>query len=76
VSEQLSSSLEAGTSEGSTSTSTSRPMALITLEQRAALLEFLAKQPYQEVAGGIDFLKNAIIINVNFTGDDAQSDDG
>lgn len=50
-------------------TSNSRTMVLISLEQRGALLEYLAKQPYQDVAGGIEFLRNAIPINVNFTND-------
>ena len=51
----------------------SRPMALITLEQRSALIEYLAKQPYQEVANGIKFLTNAPIVTVNFT-DNSSSD--
>lgn len=43
---------------------TSRTMFLITLEQRAALLEFLARQPYVDVAGGVDFLRQAPLVNV------------
>jgi hypothetical protein len=27
----------------------------------------MAKQPYQDVANGIDFLRNAPVINVNLT---------
>jgi len=44
----------------------SRTMFLITLEQRAALLEFLAKQPYADVAGGVTFLSQAPTVNVRF----------
>ena len=54
---------------------TSRVMVLLTLEQRAALLEYLAKQPYQDVANGIDFLRNALTINVTFaSGDETKTD--
>jgi len=48
-------------------------MVLITLEQRAALLDYLAQQPYKDVAGGIDFLRQALTINVRFS-PDASSD--
>ena len=40
------------------------PMVLITLPQRAALIEYLAKQPYADVASGIEFLRDAPQINV------------
>ncbi len=43
------------------------PMVLITLPQRAALIEYLAKQPYADVANGIEFLKTAPQINVTIT---------
>jgi hypothetical protein len=42
-------------------------MVLITLPQRAALIEYLAKQPYADVANGIEFLKTAPQINVTIT---------
>jgi len=35
--------------------------------QRNALIEYMAKQPYKDVANGIDFLRNAPVINVNLT---------
>lgn len=40
------------------------PMVLITLPQRAALIEFMAKQPYSDVANGIEFLRNAPQVDV------------
>jgi len=43
------------------------PMVLISVAQRNALIEYMAKQPYQDVANGIDFLRNAPVINVNLT---------
>lgn len=43
------------------------PMVLISLEQRNALIEFLAKLPYQDVASGINFLREAPVVNVNVT---------
>ena len=43
------------------------PMVLITLPQRAALIEFMAKQPYADVANGIEFLRTAPQVNVNIT---------
>jgi len=49
-----------------------RVMVLITLEQRAALLDFLSQQPYKEVAGGIDFLRQALTINVRFSPDSSS----
>lgn len=49
------------------------PMVLITLPQRAALIEYLAKQPYADVANGIDFLKGAPQINVTITPPDPSS---
>lgn len=49
------------------------PMVLISQEQRNALLEYLAKQPYQDVAGGIDFLRNAPMVNVNLVGAPADA---
>lgn len=45
--------------------SQSVPMVLITLPQRAALIEFMAKQPYSDVANGIEFLRNAPQVDVN-----------
>ena len=49
-----------------------RAMVLITLEQRAALLDYLSQQPYKDVAGGIDFLRQALTINVSFSPDSAS----
>jgi hypothetical protein len=43
------------------------PMVLITLPQRAALIEFMAKQPYADVANGIEFLRTAPQVNVSIT---------
>jgi len=43
------------------------PMVLINVAQRNALIEYMAKQPYKDVANGIDFLRNAPVINVNLT---------
>jgi len=43
------------------------PMVLITLPQRDALIEFMAKLPYADVANGIEFLRNAPQVNVNLT---------
>jgi len=49
------------------------PMALITLPQRAALIEYMAKQPYTDVANGIEFLRSAPVIDVTIsTPDDAE----
>jgi|LauGreDrversion4_2_1035121.scaffolds.fasta_scaffold41543_1 hypothetical protein len=45
------------------------PMVLISVAQRNALIEYMAKQPYQDVANGIDFLRNAPVINVNLITD-------
>ena len=47
------------------------PMVLITLPQRAALIEFMAKQPYADVANGIEFLRTAPQVNVNITTPDS-----
>ncbi|MCP9787948.1 hypothetical protein KBY99_03005 [Cyanobium sp. Maggiore-St4-Cus] len=41
------------------------PMVLISQEQRNALIEYLAKMPYQDVAAGINFLQEAPMVNVN-----------
>jgi len=49
------------------------PMVLISLAQRNSLIEYLAQQPYQDVANGIEFLKNAPVVNVNLT-DDGSAD--
>ena len=50
------------------------PMVLISVAQRNALIEYMAKQPYQDVANGIDFLRNAPVINVNLiTAEDADA---
>lgn len=43
------------------------PMVLITLPQRDALIEFMSKLPYADVANGIEFLRNAPQVNVNLT---------
>ncbi len=43
------------------------PMLLITLQQRAALVEYLSKQPYADVANGIEFLAKAPQIDVNIS---------
>lgn len=43
------------------------PMVLISVEQRNALIEYLAKMPYQDVAAGISFLRDAPVVNVNVT---------
>jgi len=52
----------------------SAPMVLISVAQRNALIEYMAKQPYQDVANGIDFLRNAPVINVNLiTAEDADA---
>ena len=49
------------------------PMALITLPQRAALIEYMAKQPYTDVANGIEFLRSAPVIDVTISApDDAE----
>jgi hypothetical protein len=50
------------------------PMVLISLAQRNSLIEYMAKQPYQDVANGIEFLKSAPIVNVNLV-DDGSADD-
>ena len=41
------------------------PMVLISQEQRNALIEYLSKMPYQDVAAGINFLQEAPMVNVN-----------
>jgi hypothetical protein len=43
------------------------PMVLISQEQRNALIEYLAKMPYQDVAAGINFLQEAPVVNVNIS---------
>ena len=50
------------------------PMVLISLAQRNSLIEYMAKQPYQDVANGIEFLKSAPIVNLNLV-DDGSADD-
>ena len=40
------------------------PMVLISMQQRTALIEYLAKQPYEDVASGIEFLRDAPSVNV------------
>ena len=52
---------------------TSVEMVLITQVQRNALIEYLSKQPYQEVAAGINFLRDAPLVNVNLVLDDKQN---
>lgn len=39
------------------------PMVLISMQQRTALIEYLAKQPYEDVASGIEFLRDAPSVN-------------
>ena len=56
--------------ETSQSNSQTVPMILITLPQRAALIEFMAKQPYSDVANGIEFLRNAPQVDVNINAPD------
>jgi hypothetical protein len=48
---------------------TTTPMVLISVAQRNSLIEYMAKQPYQDVANGIDFLRNAPVVNVTLTVD-------
>ncbi len=43
------------------------PMVLISQEQRNALIEYLSTMPYQDVAAGITFLREAPVINVTIT---------
>jgi hypothetical protein len=57
--ELQSASLEEGSNEPRTV-----PMVLISMQQRTALIEYLAKQPYEDVATGIEFLRNAPTVNV------------
>ena len=53
------------------------PMALISIAQRNSLIEYMAKQPYQDVANGIEFLRNAPIVEVNLTINNPEAtDDG
>jgi hypothetical protein len=52
-------SLEEGSNEPRTV-----PMVLISMQQRTALIEYLAKQPYEDVASGIEFLRDAPSVNV------------
>lgn len=54
-----SASLEEGANEPRTV-----PMVLISMQQRTALIEYLAKQPYEDVASGIEFLRDAPSVNV------------
>lgn len=51
------------------------PMALISIAQRNSLIEYMAKQPYQEVANGIEFLRNAPIVEVNLIATDPVDDE-
>jgi hypothetical protein len=57
--ELQSASLEEGSNEPRTV-----PMVLISMQQRTALIEYLAKQPYEDVASGIEFLRDAPSVNV------------
>ncbi len=50
------------------------PMVLLSVAQRNSLIEYMAKQPYQDVANGIDFLRNAPVVNVTVTEDERTSD--
>jgi hypothetical protein len=45
------------------------PMVLISQVQRNALIDYLSKQPYQDVAAGIAFLRDAPVVNVNVVTD-------
>ena len=54
-----SASLEEGANEPRTV-----PMVLISMQQRTALIEYLAKQPYEDVASGLEFLRDAPSVNV------------
>ena len=51
------------------------PMLLITLQQRAALVEYLSKQPYADVANGIEFLAKAPQIDVNISAGGSDEDE-
>lgn len=51
------------------------PMALISIAQRNSLIEYMAKQPYEEVANGIEFLRNAPIVEVNLTINNPEAND-
>lgn len=51
------------------------PMALISIAQRNSLIEYMAKQPYEEVANGIEFLRNAPIVEVNLTINNPEGND-
>ncbi|MEB3200187.1 MAG: hypothetical protein VKK62_06640 [Synechococcaceae cyanobacterium] len=51
------------------------PMVLISQEQRNALIDYLAKMPYQDVAAGISFLREAPVVNVNITSREATDGD-
>lgn len=53
---------------------TTMPMVLLSVAQRNSLIEYMAKQPYQDVANGIDFLRNAPVVNVTVTEDERTSD--
>jgi hypothetical protein len=54
-----STSLEEGSNEPLTV-----PKILISMQQCTALIEYLAKQPYEDVASGIEFLRDAPSVNV------------
>lgn len=47
------------------------PMVLISMQQRTALIEYLAKQPYEDVASGIEFLRDAPSVNVTLNVSDS-----
>lgn len=61
-----STSLEEGSNEPRTV-----PMVLISMQQRTALIEYLAKQPYEDVASGIEFLRDAPSVNVTLNVSDS-----
>jgi hypothetical protein len=67
-------STEESTQNISSQESSKVPMVLISLAQRNSLIEYMAKQPYQDVANGIEFLKSAPIVNLNLV-DDGSADD-
>ncbi len=69
-SSQLDNAVNASAAEATPATADNSqvvPMVLITMPQRAALIDYLAKQPYADVANGIEFLKDAPQINVTIT---------
>ena len=56
--------LQSTSAEEGANESRTVPMVLISMQQRTALIEYLAKQPYEDVASGIEFLRDAPTVNV------------